>query len=150
MSNSDTDGAAFTGQALLNLKLLELHCDTREGIFCMKCFFFAAVCVAALGLFCSSAYAQETRGMLIQRDMRTGRDSVVQSFETPNVAFDTALAARNWNAIRKGLSGSDVTRLLGKPSRRQFDPDNALEYWWYGRKAVAFSTVKWMVSFWDK
>ena len=106
--------------------------------------------LAAAGLFSSRAFAQGPKRILIQKDMLTGRDSVVQSFGTPDVQYDTAKAALNWEKIRKGISGNELSKLLGKPSRHQFDPDNALVYWWYGSRAVALSTIKWTVSFWDK
>ena len=108
------------------------------------------VWLAALSLFCSAATAQEVKRSLIQRDMRTGRDSVVQSFGTPNVPFDTARADRNWGKLKKGLSEDEVRKLLGRPGRLEMDPENALHYWWYGRRAVAFSAVKRTSSFWDK
>jgi len=94
--------------------------------------------------------AQEVKRTLIQRDMRTGRDSVVQWFGTPNVPFDTAKAERNWTRLKKGLSEGEVRKLLGRPARLEMDSENALDYWWYGRRAVAFSTLKRSVSFWDR
>ena len=106
--------------------------------------------LAPLVLFCSSAIAQQAKRTLIMRDMRTGKDTVVQSFETPNVPFDTARAIRYWDRLKKGLTEGEVTKLLGRPARRQFDPENALQYWWYAQRAVAFNTITRKVSFWDK
>lgn len=113
-------------------------------------FLVAAMILAAPGVFCSAALAQEHKGFLLQRNMTTGKDSVVRAFETPSVRYDTVKARKNWGKLRKDLTEKEVANLLGRPARHRFDPENALDYWSYGRKAVVFNTIYKKVWIWDK
>ncbi len=110
----------------------------------------ATIFITLLPIFSSIAVAQEPKQILLQRNMATGKDSVVQSFETPNVQYDTMKAETNWSRIRKDLTETEVTKLLGSPSRHRFDYENALDYWFYAQRAVVFSTIDKKVWLWDK
>jgi hypothetical protein len=51
---------------------------------------------------------------------------------------------------KRGLTHREVDVLFGTAHGIELDVENGLEYWWYGQRAVAFTTVKKTVSFWDK
>lgn len=112
-------------------------------------FMVMGVILVAFGVLSSSALAQKHKGFLLQRNMTTGK-AVVQSIETPNVPYDTAKARKNWDELRKNLTEKEVANLLGLPGKHRFDPQNALDYWFYGTKAVVFNTIDKKVWIWDK
>ncbi len=66
----------------------------------------------------------------------------------PALYSDTVKVKDNWSKLQKGFSESDVEKLLGVPSRMQYD--EATEYWWYGDRAVLFNVITHKVSGWDK
>ena len=105
---------------------------------------------ASLSLFSSVVLAQERDHILLQRNLTTGKDSVDQSFEPPNVPYDTIKAETNWFRIKKDLSEKEVTGLLGSPSKHRFDYENALDYWFYGQRVVVFTTIDKKVWLGDK
>jgi hypothetical protein len=67
-----------------------------------------------------------------------------------NPSFDTAKVKRNWSKLKKGLNEQEVQQLLGSSRAVETDWENALNYWWYGRRAVVFNSFSKKVSYWDK
>ena len=98
----------------------------------------------------SMILSQDRNHVLIQRDMKTGKDSIVTSLETREVPYDTVRVRRQWSKVVKGSTEAEIRKLLGTPSKIQEDPENAIIYWWYGKQAVAFNSISRKVTFWDK
>ena len=67
-----------------------------------------------------------------------------------SVPFDTARVKRNWSRLRKGMPVSELSALFGGRAGFELDPENGLEYWWYGRRAVVVNSITKKVSYWDK
>jgi hypothetical protein len=116
----------------------------------------------AILAFSTMAFAQEGKKLPNgKRFYMSSRDSAgtriytrwpegVLPFPLKDTPFDTIKATRNWYKLKKGLSEQEVEQLLGRSHGFQADPENALRYWWYGRRAVVFNSVTQRVSFWDK
>ncbi|TSA15259.1 hypothetical protein D4R75_15190 [bacterium] len=116
----------------------------------------------AIVVFTSAAVAQEAkqppkggRYYVSSRDSAGTRiytrwPEGVRPFKFNNTPFDTMKVNRNWYKIQKGLSETEVELFLGRCLRIQADPENALSYWWYGRRAVVFNSVTKKVSYCDK
>jgi len=116
----------------------------------------------AIFVFTSAVVAQESKQPPKGgRYFVTSRDSAgtriytrwpegVLPFKLNNAPFDTINVNRNWSKIKKGLSENEVGQLLGRCLWIQADPESALSYWWYGRRAVVFNSVTKKVSYCDK
>ena len=116
----------------------------------------------AIFVFTSAAVAQEAKEPPKGgRYYVTSRDSAgtriytrwpegVLPFKFNHAPFDTIKVKRNWYKLKKGLSHREVEALFGAGRGVELDGENALEYWWYGRRAVVFNTITKKVSFWDK
>jgi hypothetical protein len=110
--------------------------------------------------FASSTFAQVTKQPPdTGRFYITSKDSAgtrlyYRSRERPildtSVPFDTARVKRNWSRLRKGMPVSELSALFGGRAGFELDPENGLEYWWYGRRAVVVNSITKKVSYWDK
>lgn len=55
--------------------------------------------------------------------------------------YSATVVSNNFEKVKKNMTEASVVSLLGAPERIQFDPLNALYYWWYGKCAVVITAM---------
>jgi len=114
----------------------------------------AVVVLAIAMLFsaASDASAQEVRTRREVREFMIMKDSVVEVpyQRLPREPYDTLRVKSHWRQLKRYMTEKQVTKLLGLPKVSQMDGENALNYWWYGSRAVVFNALTRRVSGWDK
>ncbi len=55
--------------------------------------------------------------------------------------YAAAVVDDNFGKVRINMVEASVVSLLGAPERIEFDPINALYYWWYGKRAVVITAM---------
>ena len=114
----------------------------------------------SLSLFSFASFAQQTKTKRVVRTfITTSKDSLGKpifreiapdSRPFGDEPFDTVKVRQNWPKLKKGLSESEVSKLLGNPRSVEHDMENAAIYFWYGHRAVVFNSITNRVSYWDK
>ncbi len=110
--------------------------------------------LVAISLLVASAgvSAQQAKPKRVVTQFKVTKDSVVEVpyQKVPNVSYDTLRVKGNWHLLRKGMSEKQVAALLGRPRMYQCDFESAVNYWYYGKRAVAFNAVTKRVAGWDR
>lgn len=107
--------------------------------------------IAGLLAFQSGASAQQARTKEVIRQFKIVNDSAfeVPYQKVPNPSYDTVRVTTHWPKLKRGMTEEQVARLLGRPPVYQCDFMNAINYWWYGKRAVVFNAITNKVSGWD-